>query len=549
MSALGEGMIPGETGTVTKLQHMPDQIPDNPATLSANTSIETLSNILYQNWVWRNTFVIDAAMQPGHVFGTIKIHPKNCNDYITHISQMFLTWNGSFKVRSRFMATYQFGGSFRLGFLPPRFTQAEVQNLPIQTLTAYPNIDLDPKNTMWSEFQASDERNVLFHWMSDLEDEKPEAFAGWFVFYVAAPLVLSGTSTSVSMLIEAAGAFEFAQLAPISKIAPPTSGWLADTGSNLLMQMGCDDMYADYSNYLLVLPIPIKSIPAGFTLANQVGGGVPSATGSVFYSKRLAYRDKILAGEHVSVIAVGDAIIDNNTDAHFQPQQGLDRDFYLTNTDWRNKIFAAEYVHETAASMTSFASQAYGMRWVDSETNPTIIIHKAPESSATSGRCPGIVTSSDRTQYAFDITKYTIEGDNSTLPNTLPDESIVLFANAYHATINLHTALMAKHFAQLPKPDSNNSQLYQLFSSTQPQPIMTWRLHPNGMWTTNATDVQIKLPNDGNTLYLRYLQDLPMNTPLPTNMSQARFARYAARATSKNYSPSQRRIHMWRAPL
>lgn len=102
---------------------MPDQLPDNPATLAATTSIETLQNVMYRDWIWRNTFPIDTTMQPGTIFGTIKIHPKNCNEYITHIAAMFKTWVGSFKVRSRFMATFQFGGSFRVGWLPPIFDE------------------------------------------------------------------------------------------------------------------------------------------------------------------------------------------------------------------------------------------------------------------------------------------------------------------------------------------------------------------------------------------------------------------------------------------
>jgi hypothetical protein len=551
MSALGEGMTPGETGTVTEMQHMPDQLPDNPSTIAANTSIETLQNILYQNWVWRNTFVIDASMQPGHVFGAIKIHPKNCNDYITHISKMFLTWNGAFKVRTRFMATYQFGGSFRIGFLPPRFSQAEVENMPIQTLTAYPNVDLDPKNTMWSTFQASDERNVLFHWMTELTDEKPESFAGWFVFYVAAPLVISGGSTSVSMLVEAAGSFDFAQLAPITAVSPSGNGWLAGAGDDLLAQPGCDDRTADSYNAIQILPVNIKSLLSGFTCSNKVGGGVPSTVGSALSPFRTAWRNRALE-THQKI----------NTDYKGQ----------ATLTTAPSGVFW-DVPDDSALSIQNAEQDTYGLmfpesgneveysgapRRTTSTSSPGTVTMATKETKAAvaGGRIAGFTTQINiydnpinTTDCFLYVDLVTDNHDQSILHNELPDESLVTFVNTRLRTVNLQTTLIATALKNTLPSDPNTSQLYQLFSSSQPAPLMTLRVHPSGIITTSATDAVALLPNDGNTLYLRYLQDLPMNSPLPQSVSQARFMRHAVRAIDKRYSALQRKIHLWKAPL
>lgn len=553
MSALGETMVPGETGTVTKLEHMPDQIPDNPATLSANTSIETLQNILYQNWVWRNTFTIDSSMQPGHVFGFIKIHPQNCNDYITHISRMFLTWNGSFKIRSRFMATFQFGGSFRLGFLPPKFKESEIQNLPIQTLTAYPNVDLDPKNTMWMEFQASDERNVLFHWMADLADEAPETFAGWFVFYVAAPLVLSGTSTSVSMLVEAAGSFDFAQLSPINQLGPSGNGWLNDSATqHITGQPGCDSFLTGAAASIQIEPITTKSLPGGWLFSKAVGGADPwnVTPGAVCDPRRIAYKEAartnsiLITNPTYAVVTITGSGDTANCAVQFShPATGL-----ICADGTRSMLAVVSQTTSpgsgTISGSTIQPSDHY--QWIGND--PTPKFNTLPTASAVSGTNMAIVSAGPFVN-GVNVANVVIRDDNSTLPNTLPDESIVLFVDSVSATINMQTKAMAASLAKAPIPDPNNSQIYQLFSSSQPQPLLNIRIHPSGMMTTNATDVRVNIGEPDITLYLRYLQDLPMNSPLPNTLSSQRFVRNIVHSQKRNHNAVQRRIHVWNAVL
>lgn len=545
MSALGT-TIPaeGETGTVTRVQHMPDQLPDNPATIAANTSLETLQQVMYSNWIWRNTFTIDASMQPGHVIGSIKIHPRNCNEYITHISKMFLTWTGAFKIRTRFMSTFQFGGSFRLGFLPPKFTQAQVNNLSIQTLTAYPNVDLDPKNTMWTQFQASDERNVLFHWMDELENDDPETFAGWFVFYVAAPLVVSGNLTSVSMLVEAAGSFDFSQLAPLGTFTPQQQGWLTENSTrDLLFQRGCDDWMSTSANAIQVFGNEVKSLPAGFTLANRVGSIDPPTTstpGAVFSPEFQYFRDRVMAKEWMPAIA---------TDITAHHVAG-ERITYESTDSSEVMPFNSE---GTAMFTDAFTASAAGNVW-RSEFKQHVGI--SPEQRARQffrGASIG-TTATVQGQGSFcstnqgtpiNVANIRFTNGTAVMPNVLPDESIVTFINLNARTVNLQTQEMALDFARVITPDPNISQLYQLFSESTPQPLMTLRFQPNGMITTAGIPAPAILRYATGQLYLRFLQTLPMTSPLPPSQTEARFLRYAQRCTTKGDDKAKYRMNLW----
>lgn len=522
-------MTPGETGTVTKLEHMPDQIPDNPATLAANTSIETLQNIMYSNWVWRNTFVIDSSMQPGHVFGLVKIHPKNCNDYITHISRMFLTWNGAFKIRTRFMATFQFGGSVRLGFLPPKFTEAQVQNMPIQTLTAYPNIDMDPKNIGWSEFQASDERNVLFHWMSELEDSDPQSFAGWFVFYIAAPIVVSGTVTAVSLLVEAAGAFEFAQLAPIGSIGPQTTGWLTNSTRFLNLQPGCEDGTVA-RNAIQVNPVSVKQLPVGFLLASAVGGALPTSldTTNLWPDQAQAYRNLAFTADAFRATGARSEM-PNTTTPEMVTFEGNTTCAFSVEGD----TYGYSFDHDMDAPHNIKESKSVSIGFSQS---PSSVIKVSGDPGYVSARVTWAIgqhVDATRRVQPIDFAKLYNTGDMY-LKNLLPNESIVTFVSLDNRSISLQTKQMYEDLKAAPTPDPNTSQLYQLYTSTNPSPLLLLRLQPNGMFSTTPTDVVALLQAPpGGELYLRYLQSLPMNSPLP-NAAQAELVLYnAARKTRR----------------
>jgi hypothetical protein len=522
MSALGTTIAPeGETGTVTRLQHMPDQVPDNPATIAANTSIETLQNILYENWVWRNTYQIDASMRPGAIIGTIPVHPYECNDYVRHIARMFLTWTGAMKIRTRFMATFQFGGSFRLGFLPPKFTQQQINNLPIQTLTAYPNIDIDPKNTNWIDFQCSDERNILFHWMTD-DYTKPENFAGWFVFYVAAPLVLSGEVTQIQLLVEAAGGFHFAQLAPIAEINTGSNAWIG-THINPHHQNGTDDNMA--ITRPVIYPIGHDRFPVGFIGMLGLGGKKPQDSGVAVLSPRMVdLQTQLHNGTYLyNIEAHGKALdygspymdelfIQNNTVSNILPlNRPIEGVIFKQGNDNVDVKAILEKLDRPWYCMI------YGCKTTIEVPNPTGMYLTdcpayEPDHYKFLVRLPGMI-------------------EDSHLVNTLPTESVVVFSG--YGGVNFQTTAMAEAMKNYTYQTST-SQLYQ-YRSENGTPIATLRLHPSGLWTTNRTQAITTLPYGS----LVYLQDYPMGSPLPPTPVSARFNRLSRKLTDKIPIPTK----------
>jgi hypothetical protein len=555
-SALGTTVEPeGSTGTVTALRHMPDQLPDNPSTILANTSIETIQNILNENWIWRNSFTIDPTMRPGQIFGTIKIHPRNCNEYITHISQMFLTWTGSMKIRTRFMATFQFGGSIRLGYLPPKFSQSQVNTLPITTLTAYPNVDLDPKNTDWVFFQASDERNVLFHWMNELTDDNPESFAGWFVFYIASPLVLSGgTSTQISLLVEAAGGFNFSQLAPISAIVPIAQGWLDPrTAYDILSQAGCDDAEVSVGSMCLqVLPIAIKQLDVGFANARMAGkyttdlcpgstciNGVLDARegfqGSIYPSSTFHgswYCPTTEPNGHIDFVRGYDVSPGNFVRSSRPLPSNVERFGVTIATLNQNDLGPRPYYSafkRYTAERGTYASNG----WSDSTTSLGYL---------TAQVSCGWYNVMNHDPTPVDVVSCDYVSGNSVLVNPLPNESIVVFSNITNRTFQTQTMQMSQQLDKIPLPLQTTSQLYSLFAVGTVGPIMVLRLQPSGLFTTNATVAEAVLRDVTSTgpLYLEYLQDLPMSSPLPdTGLTRKNLALFA-RATRKAFASISR---------
>lgn len=436
------------------------------------------------------------------------------------------------------MATFQFGGSIRVGFLPPRFSLEQVMNMPIQTLTAYPNKDLDPKNTGWTTFEASDERNILFHWMDDLESIDPQSFGGWFVFYVAAPLVVSGGSpSSVSLLVEAAGDFQFAQLKPVLEIDSGSNGWIpSGPSNNLMLHSGTDDQTS--ITHIQIIPNTETQMKVGYFLANAVGGNpmVRETPGGVMSTIVQQYADHwrdtnkpIATTYHGSFISSGSGSGFMNTDKTLMPAlngeitaiEGI-----MTGSD--KNPGRSKYKKFFAAPGENPWDQPYGNDVAGTSTIVgTIIMYRG-------GDRPPI-----------NVPTTIIQEDTSTLPNILPNESLVTFVNLDVRTVNLQTRETREQISSIAKPDHNVSQLYQLFSDASPTPVLTLRLLPNGTFTTRGMDTPSLL--QAKSIYLRYLQDLPVSTPLPPSLAEHKFLRTAARCTAKEYNTlKQWNTNLWR---
>jgi hypothetical protein len=499
-------------------------------------------------------------MRAGQIFGTIKIHPKNCNDYITHISEMFLTWTGSMKIRTRFMATFQFGGSIRLGYLPPKFSASQINSLPISLLTAYPNIDLDPKNTNWVHFQASDERNILFHWMSTLDDETPESFSGWFVFYVASPLVLSGgVSTQISLLVEAAGSFNFSQLSPIANFTPTTGAWLSPSASyDILQATGCDDWTINKGfMQLSIQPIAIKNLLVGFATARGIGGAYSTALapGSSVLGGVLFHRNTVAQGLGVAVTYIGSWDLDSNgAQPHpmriFRKSAGssTEQSLHFPSNGERDGIAmtAASPAPATSTPWPTFSQTKHYTpgNGIYGRTVPWVGAYDPGLNRPYATTYLGWVSPGDNApdNSPVDPAICNFETDNSLFVNPLQSESIVVFTNTLTRTVNMQTYAMARDFATNKSMDATMSQLYNLRMDGTVGPIAQIRLQPSGIMTTNAVSSLTLVKDVAATgpLWLEFIQSLPMSSPLPSinTFSRKNLALFT-RATRKGLTGEQ----------
>ena len=489
----------GQTGTVTTTPPVSsEQVPTNPGSIKATTSKEDVIQVLKRNWIYKATYRVTAAMKPGQVIGYFKIHPNECNPYVAHVARMFLTWTGTMKVRTRFMANFANGGSFRVGFLPPYFTEEQVQNMSLATRTAYPNMDLDPKFTDWTEFSGVDERRVLFHTM---DESTPEGFGGWIVFYVVGSLVQSlQTSGEVSMIIETAGDFEFLQLADLSDggVTPTTSGPLPPQAClNILDQLGCDDHIGGDGLALQVQPV--GNINAkGFFLATSLDGSAPEAlaSGSIIDHKENvgSYRQR----------AQGTILVDGSgTDKYKRDTKGGADGFFKS---YLPAGYLAIVNCENGALIVQTFTQ--GLRKAITD----VIIDNDGVWFGHPGYHEDLPSDHSRTRidqdYSFKSTeKFHFHVDpailltHSLLRNQRPNESIVQFANLNLRTLNLQTKAISGALKSQP-PGITADHLYTVRAPNVNGPIMYLRLQPCGMFTTHASTTWATVRN--RSAYLSY---------------------------------------------
>lgn len=537
MSGLGKTQENGETGSVTQLRHMPDQIPDNPGTIAATSSIENLMQLLYRNWIWQAQLQVDTTMLPGTVFGLFKIHPKLANYPNAHVARMFLTWTGSMKLRARFQATFQYGGSLRLGWLPPKFTRSQVNNLPVQVLTAYPNIDLDPKNTEFIEFQASEERNILFHWMDDGESDAPESFGGWFVFFVASPLVITGggADNRVTMLVETAGSFEYAQPAPIDSIGPISNKGILDEDP-IFTQTGCDDFQRIQA--IQILSNKIKSLNAGWQFARAVNGK---------YTRDVV--PNIVYSQAMKAWAESSGIVPFASSTMQVTEQSFgNRTFMIPSIATSQPIGNSEWdcVYAYFTDPSDYVCIPSPYKYITGSNLGFAFPEKGDPPA--SGKLGTIVFASDDVSpiKVADTGFYVINNnefvaDTSSMP-ILDGESLVTFVSMRTRSINIQTSLHADRIAKANLP-MTTSQLYHLMTTDSTQPLLTVRLTPYGFFTCKSTDSDALLMN--KNLYLRYIQDYPMNDPIPVTNNDRKFLMRAAMTTRRGYTGHKLDEHLW----
>lgn len=515
-------MHENESGTVdTFVNTQTDVTPTPKQEITHTTSKEDLQHVIARDWIYKSTFAIDANMKPGHIFGTIRIHPMDCNKYVAYIARMFRTWTGGMKIRTRFMANFANGGSFRIGFLPPNFTQADIHNVPLDTLTAYPNEDLDPKNTDWTEFKTSDQRNVMYHYMADPSTADTAEIGGWIVFYVVGSLVQTlQTSGTVQMVVETAGDFVFRQVAPLTDgPAPSTLGPLPTSVlTNLLLHAGCDTQQTTGDAALQIIKSEFQSMPAGFMLATAVDGTKPEtkAPNSKISPYCTYWRSRIQSGaipSSLMSITVSDFdsgrwladIVDSGSIPIYNCDGDLHHGFGPISTTGERWRFGT--LNSITDTFTKYRFHTEGQNFTEVNTQGSYY-------TIGSGR---------EKHNPLDVSKIPHSAfGTSSLINQRAGESILAFADLSLGSIDMQTRAIAEWLKAHPASIATD-YLYSLRSDEDIGILLYVRLQPSGMFTTTATTQDIVMA--GKKFYLQYEGEISPSAPLPSSSSTQSFIR------------------------
>jgi len=526
MAALGTAMDNGESGMLQAApQADPQVVKSKPGELAHITAMEDVMFLLYKDWIYLNRFTIDATMLPGHVFAIIPIHPKRSHQYVRHVADMFNGWTGTMGIRTRFMANAFNGGSFRIGWLPPNLSETQIHQMSLASLTAYPNQDLDPKNTEWTQYMGEDERNVMFHWMTDdIDSTRPETFGGYIVMYVAGSLVVGQQQAgTVSMVVESVGKFYFRQPSPLFReISPIAIGPLGPSLHDLFMQPGCDDFTSSNFQGIQILNSAVKAIPVGYTFANGVGGKPWDHSPSTLSE----YHKQLLKNEP-RVGTFGECTGNFKTDANEFKMIVSDESTYLMTLNSENGAYRLDDSVVTPSGRTSKEVHEiyYNKNTVGSAVFYNATFRGTAPPHPTTGELIAdahvFIVTSRQEAIPINIANVGGRGLEQKLQNMQANESIVTFVNTKNRSMNIQTREMSRALAKT-SPAFGVSYLYYLRASNTPGPIRVIRLNPNGMMTTQAVaaDALLMVPNVD--VYMTYEGTIPVDSPLPPMPSEVR---------------------------
>lgn len=565
MAALGTAPPQGEEGFSTKeAPSYVQQTKDNPGELVHTTAVEDVNFLIRHDYIYQGTYTLDSTMLPGFVFFVLSLHPRGSasNQYISHVSQMFNAWTGTAEARARFVANAFNGGVFRIAYIPPNVSEESIRAMSLATLTAYPNIDLDPKNTDWIHVKGADERNVMFHWMTDRPDDtKPESFGGYLVGFVAAPLVTGNQQGgAVQLYVEVKGDYFFLQPNPSFSVSDGQfAGPLSERSLNFIAsQPGCDDGICGNSTIcgIQVLGTATRSIGCGFGFGYGYNGTDPTqlspattwmqpywletrgaSTPSAFPLVRLDIThpagtsppaNEVWYAIHSMKPGPNQLPTNAEFDAYNMPicETGSE-----TSQVWpHGYAAAATWYVTTPVNNKLIANNSNGLNFgmafsIDSGNNsvPTTF----PLNNASMTVCS---PTTDGTPIA--VAKCSIPGMSKPAPNS---ESIVIFVNTHNRTMNYQTQYMAEDLKASVDLPTNSTYVYTLRVRGDPDPIMRLRLWPDGMWTAPPLTTDTLILKPGQEMYLQFEMILPTGSLMPQFTSlQRRTLREYTKAGSRD---------------
>jgi hypothetical protein len=518
MSGLGETVVPSGTPNEVAGGGIPAQepatIPSNSASIAQGTSTDTTEKLLHSKFIWKATYTWSTAMPAGTIIAIQPNHPSACNFITDTISSIHNMWVGGMICRTRALATAWYGGSLRMARIPPNVTQAQIRNMSLQNLTAFPNLDMDPKNTTFAEFVLEDQREIAYHYMKAFDDSDPHNFGGYLVLFVAGRLVTQSDSfTTVQILWENSGNFTFVQPTPSLSITDTFTGPLSvSLQIPVAKQPLCDVMHSGDSMVVNIHPSTITSMDAGFFKAAPLGKSKYDAT--------------------VPGVAVSDPAMLNTLQLlppESTPNLTLDSPEYIASSQ---PLFTAVGASgnitalgwTTIAGASSISTQQVGYGSSNVRIHATTGTRTGPDSypdPATEGY--GFIYNYTYPTYVNPAASF-VGTPPMTLSPMASGESIVTFAYPPTRNFAIQTSLMAADCASFKGSESTTSYLYSIRSPTG-TPLLVVRLNPNGIFSTNAVTTSVTIPltaGIGQYLTMQYEGTLDIAQPLPPLTYQTR---------------------------
>lgn len=530
MAALGTTLSPGgESGNVQGLDMQLDASPNNPMSIKQDTSIETLTHVLEKDWIWKETVTVSTTMAPGTVFAIFPIHPYECNRFVKHVGSMFNCWTGSMMLRMRMMATAFYGGSIRVGYLPPNMTKNEIRNMPLDVLTVFPNDDFDPKNTTWTHFNTPDERDVAYHYMSNnpegWDENDKRSFGGYIVLYVAGRLVTQSPEfNSINIIIESAGNFKFSQINPKfgTTITPTTDGTLYGDALIPSRWIPVDCPRSPAASKIVILPNSqplgvggFRMEPLGYSkLTDAADIHIdPAMYPFTTLTRESGVFDIYNSGSSISLPSIPDDYVyalPGAVDLRYVPRNMNQFGFPDASPGiWAVDDWDAAFQRRISCdNLANNIDNSTGLTQYRTNT-------AAPDAGVSyTQTTEWFLDSSDLNAAAIGAAMHGATYTHSTFkPNA--NESIIVFYNSVARFPSLQSTVAADILKATDNHDSVTSEIYALRRGNGT--IITYiRLNPNGIMTVplSSTENVLDITQD---LRLEFVQYLPITSPLPVS--------------------------------
>lgn len=529
------------TGMATKadqkLNVNPSQIQDDPTTIIATTAAQNLLTLLYMQWIYAGSYRIDSKMKAGTKIFILPIHPNSCNKYVSYINRMFNAWTGDLLLRTRTVSTTAFGGMLRIAKLPPNLTRAQIELMDVASLTSYDNVELNPTHADWRHWEFTDERNILYHYNDNFDENDRDSFGGWIVLFMESALVKSSDgSDQIELVVETRGNFQWRQVNPNFSYNQSviTSKFQQQAVLGINTQPFTD--FHEISNQATIkyLNTSVTQLHSGFFLCRPAGlkDEVWSYPGGSTTQRMIDWKNAVKAGTLIP-LASGECSNSRPSGVTTYSIIKLKNTVGTTPATFWASQFGTGYQYVSPNATTPIGQM--------SETFMTADHIGFSDAGNVDAEDEAAVFPSPATTKPYDY-RVIEDGEtplaNSTVSSMSVGESIVVFHDPYYSALSIQyqgltTSIDDPQFP-FPKLTDSESHIFMAYNARTGISYGYWRLCPNGMFTTEGTPEDITIPNV-DPINLIYNSTISMNEPLPESSRRVQDFLHALSISTRKY--------------